>query len=166
MKIGGVEVKGPAEEILILPRLDGDIVIRARAVTEFEDFQEQFKEPKPPVLMTPKGAIPDLKDEGYLQQKANHEQLQHAFLMLKSLEPSEIEWETVNMDDPKTWPNWKEELLAAGLSAVELARIQNTVAAANCLDEGKLEKAREVFLRGLEEQAKLSSGQSTEQPST
>jgi hypothetical protein len=69
-------------------------------------------------------------------------------MCLRSLEPSNIEWETVDIDDPGTWLNWDVELKAAGISDVEGQRIINLVMAANSLDEKKVEEARQAFLLG------------------
>ena len=167
MKIGGVEVKGPSEEILILPRLTGDIVIRARAVTELDEFTKRFPEPKPRGIRTAKkGFQPDVDDPVYKQEVATWNELYNAFLLIKSLEPSEIEWDHVDVEKPSTWGLWKQDLLEAGLSIMEVSRIVTCVSSANCLDEGKLERAREVFLRGLEEREKEFSGPEAEPPST
>ena len=48
MKIGGVEIKGPHEELLILPRPDENIIIRAKAVMDMDVFDKLCPEPKPP----------------------------------------------------------------------------------------------------------------------
>jgi hypothetical protein len=69
-------------------------------------------------------------------------------MCLKSIEPSQIEWETVDMDKPTTWPKWVDELQENGLSEVEVGRIINAVLAANSLDEKKIEEARKSFLHG------------------
>ena len=63
---------------------------------------------------------------------------------------SEIEWDTVNEDDPRTWPNWEDDLKSGGLTQVECNRVLALVLEANALDEAKLQKAREVFLAGQE----------------
>jgi hypothetical protein len=166
MKIGGVEVKGPAEEVLVLPRLDEDIVIRARAVTNMEVFEALVPEPKAPGSLTKKGWVPNLKDETYRQKVETYNAQRLAYMVLQSLKPSEIEWETVDEDNPKTWENWTEELQAAGLSTVEVNRVVLCVMQANALDEDKLKEAREVFLRGVAEEESESSGLPTEPENT
>jgi len=77
-----------------------------------------------------------------------HGELRFAYMVLKSLEPSDIEWEKVNAADPSTWLGWQDELKEAGISQTELNRIIVCVMQANALDEDKLKEAREVFLRG------------------
>lgn len=148
MKIGGVEVKGLCEEILVLPRLDGDIVIRARAVTDLETFEKMCPAPVAPGIRTRDGFKPNLKDENYMQLQANYIAQKLAYICLKSLEPSEIEWTNVKLEDPSTWKDWQDELKAAGISEIECNRIVACVMQANALDEDKLKTARDVFLRG------------------
>lgn len=163
MRIGGVEVKGPNEEILVLPRLEQDIVIKARAVTSMSEFEKLCPEPKPSGKLTKDGFVPELNDETYLQKVSHHSNQRFAYLVLQSLLPSDIEWETVQLDNPKTWTNWDQELRDAGFSDVEVNRIITCVMQANALDDAKLKAAREVFLLGRAENEEKSSGLQTEQ---
>ena len=149
MRIGGVEVKGPAEEVLVLPRLEGEnIVIRAKAVMDMDAFEALCPEPKPPGIRTKDGWKPNDKDETYQQRVKQHGELRFAYMVLESLQPSEVEWEKINLSDPSTWKDWQDELKEAGISQTELNRIIVCVMQANALDEDKLKEAREVFLRG------------------
>jgi hypothetical protein len=50
------------------------------------------------------------------------------------------------MSDPNTWINFDKELKDSGLSEIERIRIVNAVMTANCLNESKLDEARESFL--------------------
>lgn len=147
MKIGGKELTRN-EEILVLPRVDGDIVIRAKSVAVREDFDVLVLKPVAPKLHTKKGFSDDLKDTDYLTQVNNRDKMYFAYLVLRSLEPSEIEWEKVDMDAPNTWLGWEKELMEGGMSEVEIQRVTMCVMAANSLDEDKIREARELFLRG------------------
>lgn len=166
MRIGGIEIKGPNEVLLVLPRDDGDIVIKARAVLDMELFEKACPEPKPPSKQTKQGLEYDIDDDGYKQQLENHGKRRLSYMIVKSLEPSEIEWDEVDIEKPKTWDKWAEEFKAAGLSNIEANRIMQAVMEANALDESKLEAAREVFLRGQRQAQEESSGPSTEQATT
>jgi len=166
MRINGVEVSGPNEEILVLPRKDQNIVFRAVAIPSFEEFEAQVPTPKAPGIRTKDGFKLDEKDPTYRQQKAVYSEKKIAYMVVRSLEPSNIEWETVNIDKPNTWLNWSEELKNAGFSEIEIGRIQNLVLQANSLDESKIEAARKDFLLGEEAALENSSSQNTEQPST
>jgi len=168
MKINGVEVSGPSEEVLVLPRLDGnDLVFRAQAVMSTEEFQKKVPEPKPNARLVAGGKWEKSLDDPAFQEAARkYGELRYAYYVLKSLEPSNIEWDTVDLDKPSTWANWSEDLRNAGLNETEVNRVSLCVARANSLDETKLEAARESFLRGLVRASEKSSGLSSELKST
>ena len=147
MKIGGREVTRN-EEVLVLPRLDGDIIIRAQSVSINTEFDKIVPEPTAPGIRTKEGFEPDYKDTTYRQQVSLREERRFAYMVLRSIEVSDIEWETVDFDKPSTWSDWIDEMQEAGLSEVETSRIVQTAMAANSLDEGKLREARERFLHG------------------
>lgn len=167
MKINGVEVKGPSEEVLILPRPTAeDLAFRAVAVTDMSYFESRCPEPKPKAVLVAGGWKQSVDDPAFLQAIKDHGVLRFAWILLESLKPSNIEWDTVEMDKPSTWSNWDIDLKEAGLSQTEVNRVVNCVATANSLNEQKLEAARENFLRGLARASENKSSQSTEPPST
>ena len=161
MKIAGREINGPNKVTLVLPREDEDDIVIVAQACNFDEVEEMLVEPEPPVRVVKGEAIKDFKDAGYLQQLENYNLRRMAYIVLKSLAPSNIEWETVDMQDPKTWLNYNKELQEAGFSTVEINRIGVAVMQANALDEEKLEEARKVFLRGRAAAEKDTSGQST-----
>ncbi len=73
-----------------------------------------------------------------------------SLMLIRSLEPSNIEWENIKLEDSSSWLNWEEELKEAGLSETECNRVVAAVMAANSLDEDAIKEAREAFLRGQE----------------
>lgn len=166
MKIGGVEVNSPCEEVLVLPRLTGDVVIRAQAVMSMNEFDKLCPEPKPKKVLKAGGWQDNTDDPSYKTQMEEYGNRRWNYIALKSLEPSKIEWDGVDFGEPRTWEKWTEELAEAGFSSVEINRITVCVMQANALDEAKLEKAREAFLRGPGEAPEKSSGPQAEPPST
>jgi len=166
MKIGGQEVSGPTEEVLVIPRLNGDVVFRAKAVLDYDEFDATCPPPKAPGMRTKDGFKPNVNSPAYRDQVKNHANLRFGYIATRSLEPSEIEWETVDFDKPNTWINWEKDLQKAGFNAVELQRITVLIMQANSLDESKLKAARDAFLLGQAMQQAQSSGQNTEQEST
>jgi hypothetical protein len=148
MRVGGVTVTGPTEEILVLPRTPEPVVFRAVALPNMDEFFKLCPEPKPPGKLTKDGWIPDPKAPGYLEILEKHAEQRLGYMMIRSLAPSEIEWDTVEVHNPKTWSRWQNDLLSAGLTQVEVNRVAQLVTDANGLNEAKLERAREVFLRG------------------
>jgi hypothetical protein len=163
MKIRGREISGPNRVTLVLPREDGeDIPIIAQAVIDMTEIDKYVDTPKPPAVQKAGGVIEyNWKEPGYLDQLAQYNIRKMAWIVLKSLEPSEIEWETVEMENPSTWVNYQKELREAGFSEIEVNRICNICMQANALDEAKLEAARQSFLRGQAEAEKSTSGPST-----
>ena len=166
MRIGGLEVKGLNEVILVLPRTQGDIVIKTRAIPSYEEFDKLCPEPKMPVVITREGTKNDDMNVDYLKAIARREELRIAYIYVKSLEPSEIEWDTVKLETPSTWPNFRKDFEGAGLSPVEINRIWGAVSEANCLSEDKLEAARARFLLGAGKDQKRSSSPITEPANT
>lgn len=162
MKIGGIDPRNlPSEEVLVIPRGDQVIVFKARGLNDWDEFNKLCPEPKAPGKLTKDGWQPNPDDKGYVSVMAEYGKRKMAFLVVKSLEPSEIEWETVRIDHAGTWANWETDLKNAGLTSVECQRVVTLVLEANCLDEAKLEKARKVFLLGPQMVPGESSGQST-----
>lgn len=149
MRIGGVVVT-KCEELIVLPRggPGKDIPIKAKAVSIAEEFDRLVPLPIPPMLQTKDGNRPDYADKEYKKACKRRDEQRFAFMFLKSLEPSKIEWETVDMEKPNTWLGWEQELKDSGISEMEVNRIINAVMAANSLDEAKIKEAREAFLRG------------------
>jgi hypothetical protein len=150
MKVGGVDTTS-CEEILVLPRggEGKDIPFRAKAVTIGEDFDKLVAMPIPPMKMVKGGKkLPDLADPTYRISCKSRDSKRLDFLILRSLEPSNIEWAEVDMEKPSTWPKWKNELVEGGISDNEIHRIVNAVMIANSLDEDKIKEARDSFLRG------------------
>ena len=166
LRIGNIIVDGPAEEVLVLPRLQGDIVIRTRAVTDMKPFEAMCPEPTAPKKLVKGGFEIDYENTNYVAASTRHGELRFAYICVKSLEPSDIEWSRVNMDSPNSWLEWPKELQEAGLSNVEVNRIMLAVMAANSLDEHKLKQARDSFVRGMQAKQAESSSPDTERPST
>ena len=169
MKIAGVDPSTLSNEhILVLPRDDGksQIVFRACGVPDWDEFDKLCPEPQPPGKLTKDGFVPDDQESGYLAILANYHKQRLAWLIVKSLEPSDIEWDTVKLDNPSTWNRWESDLKKAGFSQTECGRVRNLVFKANSLSEEYLEEAREVFLRGQRERSSESSGPTIEPKNT
>lgn len=133
---------------MVLPRGEASIVFRAVGVPDLEEFHKLCPEPKPPGKLTKDGFIPDEKDPAYKEILANHNKQRISWLAINTLRVSEIEWDTVKPENPKTWNNWESDLRNAGLTQVEVNLVGQLVLDANSLNEDKLVKAREVFQRG------------------
>lgn len=148
MKIGGKEVTQPVTEILVLPRGEDSIIIKARGLSDFDMFETLCPLAKPPGKLVKGQWIPDPDEPSYKEILAVRAAKKLAFMVIHSLEPSDIEWARVKPDNASTWLEWDKELKEAGFTQVEINRITQLVLEANCLSEDKLREAREVFLHG------------------
>ncbi len=167
MKIGGIDPQTLCNEVLlVLPRGDSDLVFRARGLKDMDKFNELCPQPKPPGKLTREGYVPMPEDPAYKDLLNAWATKRLGYILINSLEPSDIEWDTVESDDPRTWKNWEDDLRNGGLSEIECSRVLATVMEANALDEEKLRKAREVFLLGQVQEQPAFSGPVTEPANT
>lgn len=167
MKIKGKEIKSSNIEFVVLPRNDGDIVFECHAVLDYKPFDLMCPEPKPPFKMLPGGQkLINVEDAKYKEKLSAINLRKISWMVLKSLEPTGIEWDTVKMDDPETWGNYIADFQKAGFSEVEINRIVMGVMAACSLDEAKIEEARQRFLTSRRDTAENSSIQMDAQQNT
>ena len=139
---------------------------KAKAVLDMKEFEKLCPEPQAKKVLMAGGWKENTEDPGYKEAMKEYGDNRWNYIALKSLEPSNIEWAEVDIGDSSTWKHWSKELTDAGLSSVEVNRITVCVMQANCLDDKKLEKARESFLRGPGDEQAKSSGPDTEQENT
>lgn len=166
MKIGGVELKGPNIEIIVFPRPEGNIVIKAQTCPNFKEFDALVQMPQPGGVRTKDGFKKDYKAQSYIESLEIYERQRFAYMCIKSLEPSNIEWEKTDITKPSSYLGWEEELMEAGLSEIEVNKITAAINLANNVDERKMQAARDAFLLGLEEAESDTSGPQTEPQST
>lgn len=148
MKVGGVPIDGPKQVILVLPREKGDLVFKFIAVSDDEEFDKLFPAPEPPkTFLTEKQAtVSDFNDADYKRRTVEHRKARNAWVFLKSIEPSNIEWDTVKMNDPNTFDLWDKDFRKAGLSINEINRIWAAFNEANIVSDEMLDEARSRFL--------------------
>ena len=148
MKINGKQLSEVNKEIVVIPRQSGDIVFTCSAVLDYDEFEKIHPEPKPPYIRRPgeKDAVPDLTDKEYQDKLQDRGRLKMNWMFLKSLLATPgLEFETVKLNDPKTWDKLDEELMKSGFSLVERTQIMQGVMRANSLDFDYIEKARARF---------------------
>jgi hypothetical protein len=150
MKMFGKKMFGPRIEVLVIPRQDGDLVFRAQSILDYEPFEKLVPLPTPPTRMLPGGIKSvNLESPAYDTAMDKWSTTKWHWMMVKSLEATEgLEWETVKMDDPETFSNYKNEMKEAGLSPAEIAMIQAVVTDACGLNQVKIEQATKAFLAG------------------
>ncbi len=150
MKYKGQTVKGSNQEVIPIPRPDGDIVFIATAVKNWSEFDKLVPEPTPPQVIKPGGSkMEDRKDPKYKKLLQEWAEEKSNYLVVQSLKDSpDVEWETIDLENPETWSNWKTELEEAGFTEIEVSRVMVGVMRANSLDEKMIDEARANFLLG------------------
>ncbi len=147
MKINGKILDGPSHEILVLEHNGEEIVFKAQAVLSYEEFEKIYPHPQPPSILK-RGAgkaEKDFNDKKYQKELDEYASAKSYWMILKSLEPSKIEWQKVKMDDPSTYKYFDDELSAVFTEATKM-EIMNIITTANGLNDDKLKEARERFL--------------------
>lgn len=163
MKIGGIDPRTlPNEVFLVLPRGEQNLVFKARGVPNYDEFDELCSEPSAPKKMVKGQWVVDEDNTDYQEMVKQYNKRRMDWLTIRSLEPSEIEWDSVDVSKPSTWQNWRQDLLDGGLSIHEIGRVAALVLEANSLDEDKLKEARDFFVRGQMQAPNESSGPSSE----
>ncbi len=149
MKINGKQLDSPGGDIIVFPRIDEDIILKVGCVLDYEPFNTMIPLPKAPQILL-RGQTqysPNVEDPEYNKALDKYSALKTHWMVLKSLEANEdLEWETVDMTDPETWGNYIQELETGGFCDNHVAKIINTVAAVNGLNEDMMEAAKKRFL--------------------
>ena len=150
MKLKGQKLQGPAIEVIVLPRQCGNLVFKAQAVIEDKEFDSLCPRPIPPKKLMPGGVTQiNVEDPEYKKSITEFAIRRTHWMILKSLQATtDLEWETVKMDDPSTWSNFAQEFLESGLTAIEVNRIIDVVMTVNGLNEKKIDEATKAFLAG------------------
>lgn len=148
LSIGGRVVDGPKKKLLVIPRDEGDVAFHFIAILDDADFLKVYPQPVPPRTFKPKlqATIDNVEDPAYKVRLSTWQDAKGDWFFLKSIEPSKIEWQSVKMDDPSTYRNWRNELKEAGFSIAEINQIYATFAETNMVTEEMLEDARKRFL--------------------
>lgn len=154
MKIKGQRPAGPKPEYVVIPREDTDLVITCNPVFDFDDFEKLCPMPKPPLVTHKSGEkIEDVNDVKYQDKVFTRARRRTAWLIIESLKGTkDLEWETVDSSDPKTWENVYTELKDAHFSDMELNHILQSVIRASGMDESRLDEARKRFTRSQQEE--------------
>jgi len=149
MKINGKVISGPQMEVVVIPRGEDELVIKAQAVLDFSDHDKLNPQPLPPSKLLPGGETQKLvEDPGYLAKVSEWAKQKTDWMIIKSLSATEgLVWDTVKADDPKTWGNYRTELEST-FSPAELNKILEVVMTACGLNQSKIEEATKRFLAG------------------
>ena len=161
MKMHGKTVQVPIEEVIVIPRDSGNLVFKARPVIDWDPHASLDPQPEPPVIQRPnQPAQKNVEAPKYKKEFAAWASRRWNWMILDSLSITEgLEFETVQMDKPETWENWRKEMLDAGLVPNEIERIEAKVLEACRLDQTKIDAATAAFLA---EKARTQSQESSQ----
>ncbi len=112
MKLKGKKISAPSPVHLTLFREDGNVVLTAQAVLNYKEFDKLCPAPKPPLEMKPNGEQKKVFDDpDYKIRMGEYANKRINYLIIKSLSATtDLEWETISLDDPATWDNLEKEL--------------------------------------------------------
>lgn len=169
MRINGQKVEGLNEEIIPIPRGNGrDIFFIARAVPDLTPFLKVCPRPEPPLAQKRIDGvmqmIPNFQDKVFIKKINDWAEMRTAWMVVNSLLATPgFEWESVELDNPDTFQNYKKEFADAGFSDSEQESIIMGVAAANGLDQRRIEEAKKRFLAMTPEQQSQQNYRMAEQ---
>lgn len=141
MKYKGNSVGAPPKVIHTVHREPENIVFVCEAVLDYSEFEKLVPSPQPP-LVRPTGKAPyyDTKDKKYLKALDERSSLRTKWMLLKTIQNSEVEFETIRMDDPTTWDNFENELSTC-LTPYEVSQLLGKIYQANIPNERVREEA-------------------------
>lgn len=156
MKYKGEQLKAPISEIIAFTLrseiVEGrlvyhDLVFEATAILDFSEFLAICPEPSPPPRILAGGQKDfDFESPTYKKAREIWFSKRNDWTVLKSVENSpDIEWEKIKMNDPETWPLWRDEI-GLFLNPTQIMHLWNRIMLLNSIDEAKMEEARQRFL--------------------
>lgn len=143
---GKKRVNIPFRRTIVFPRIDEDITFTAVAVPCSEEFERKCPSPEPPKIKNAKGELIniDYQDSKFLKETREHNILRFDHQVIKSLE--NVQWETVDLEDPTTWKNWRKECLDVGMTDTELLMLLNAVIETHQPSNELIETMKKDFL--------------------
>jgi hypothetical protein len=97
-------------------------------------------------VFTKRGKEKDNDSAVYKAELEKYYERRWGYVVMKTLEPSKIDWDTVNPSDPASWANVVPELKKT-LSVYEYGLLANLINEANSLDQEKLEANLQSFFQ-------------------
>jgi hypothetical protein len=148
MKLQGKKLLAPKPRTVVIPRDTGNLIFTVQAVLDYKEFDQLVSMPKPPTRTYRDGRIEQVTNEPTFQKKIqDYSEKKVAWLFLKALEAtSGLEWETINSQDPDSWLNYTDEMLASGLTLAEQRHLLEAVTQVNGLNDELIEEATKSFL--------------------
>ncbi len=147
MKIKGNSIPAPKPVKVKFFRGSEIVELLVQAVLSYEQFDRLVPHPKPPLVTVVKEnrQYHNYDDKAYLRSVDRYSQFKSHYIILKGLEATEgLEWDTVKMDEPDTWGNYKTDLLTC-FTEMEVSDIIDAINEANHPTGRRLEEAFDSF---------------------
>ena len=141
MKIKGIEINARYRTVITFKRPSGNISFTLEAVNDYADFDQICPRPSAPWIQKAgeEKSIQSFDDPAYKKQIEEYSEHKISWMILKTMAPSEVEWSTVDLRDPKTYNNWVADMTAAGFTNAEINKLQNQIFTANGLGAAEIE---------------------------
>lgn len=158
MKVNGVALTSMRLVELYLPIAGGGAVeFKFRPLRSDEDFETVCPKPVPPIKIG-KGNVKhaNIEDPHFKAAVNDWVTKKLDWEFLTSISATEgLEWETVNLAEPDSWKNWRDDA-AKVFGKAELNKLFEAFINAQYLTEELMEKARDAFLTGRREAQETS----------
>jgi hypothetical protein len=166
MRLKGKSIPLPKPVTVTFHRGDEVFTLVVKAVLDGEGFDKILSEPVPPVITKVGGSTsPDLRDKKYLQAKKDWELKRTTWFLLEALSATpDLEWETVDINDPDTYPNLEKELET--FTPQERARLFEAINEAQNPTGKTEEQALENFIQRLLQPVSPQSSETVEPTNT
>lgn len=146
MKINGERVNAPFRREIVFPRVEGDIVFTAVSVSCTEKFEQLCPPIKPKVDRDPSGKVLKVHNDSPEFKEKEDDRINKKFDLQVIMSLENATWETVDLDDPESWKNWRAEALEAGLSELEIMTLIRQVIETLQPTPEVIEEAKKRFL--------------------
>jgi hypothetical protein len=160
MKMFGQKITDKNIETIVIPRANGkDIIFKAAAILNMDDFNRYLPQPRARLVTYPGGVTKaNTDDPTHKIAMQQYYARRMSWMVITSLDATEgLEWEKVKKDQPDTWELWESELEDSSFTNREIRLIFDGVMAANALNEEKIEAARQRFFLSQEEEKRSIS---------
>lgn len=148
MKWQGEQIYVPNETDVKITRRDGTTLeFKFQAVEDMNAFEKLYPQPSPPWIKNNKGQVKYQHDDPKHQEAmTDWARKRMLWLILKSMEATkDLEWESVDINDPDTYDLFEDELKEAGLNQVEVNKLSMAALEANSLTDAMIENAQQDF---------------------
>ena len=149
MKLKGQKITPPKPHMVVLPRGDkpeDSLIFMCDAVLSYDEFDRLCPMPVPPKKVFAGGKmIDDMENPKFTSALEKHFDLRYKWMVITSLRATpDLEWETVDFQNPDSWNNYEKELSVV-MTKAEINEIQLGVMNANSMNQERMKQAREFF---------------------